>query len=284
MYFVWFSEKQTICEIFVYLMVAALVAISFGIVGTLTMLAFSTVQYFAICDPLHHQEIASKRRIWVFICSSWILTLGSTLIPFVIMYTSVKHGECGESMLSQILFTTVLSTNISIAVILIVYVIIVTICLRIYAEIWKLQRRLSQFRTDQDLNNKQKAFVTILIMIATLTLCFIPFAVVYVVSLNSNSLESMQSDVLIYYMNLLPYVKYISDPIVYGSRNREIKTVCCKILLKIGFLKNCWCMRNADFIPVPSPSGTLTTAVAVSVVWLHTTGNCLETLGSTLIS
>ncbi len=268
-------------------MVAALVAISFGIVGTLTMLAFSTVQYFAICDPLHHQDIASKRRIWIFISSSWILTLGSTLIPFVIMYTAVKNNECAEAMLSQILFMTVLSTNISIAVILIVYVIMVLICLRIYAEIWKLQRRLSQFRSDQDLNSERKAFVTILIMIATLTVCFIPFAVVYVVSLNSNSLEKLQSDVLIYYMNLLPYVKYMSDPIVYGSRNREIRSVCYKGLLKIGLMKKCSkcsCMRPSEFTPVPTSSGALTTSVAVSAVWFNISKKHHETFRNTFIS
>ena len=247
-----FSEKQTICEIFVYLMVAALVAISFGIVGTLTMLAFSTVQYFAICDPLHHQEIASKRRIWIFITCSWILTLGSTLIPFVIMFTSVQSDECGEPMLESILFMTVLSTNVSIAVILLIYITMVLICLRIYAEIVKLQKRLSQFRYNQEMNNNQKAFVTTLILIGTLTLCFIPFATVYVVSLNSNSLEKMQSDVLIYYMNLLPYIKYLSDPLVYGTRNREIRKAFEKLIQKRALLINCLCWRSNEHIQVPT--------------------------------
>ncbi len=230
------------------------------------MLAFSTVQYFAICDPLHHQEIASKRRIWIFIACSWILTLGSTLIPFAIMFTSVQKDTCGEPMLGRILFMTVLSTNVSIAVILLIYVTMVLICLRVYAEIVKLQKRISQFRYSQEMNHNQKAFMTTLILIGTLTLCFIPFATVYVVSLNSNSLEKIQSDVLIYYMNLLPYVKYISDPLVYGTRNMEIMKVFQKRLPKMGLLTKCPCWRSNELIQVPTSTEDDTPRTHMSTV------------------
>ena len=81
------------------------------------------------------------------------------------MIQVVKAGECDEAMLTHILFVVVLTTNVSIAIVGLVYMTIVILCLRIYREIYKLQQRLSQFRFDQEINNKRKAFVTIVILI-----------------------------------------------------------------------------------------------------------------------
>ena len=259
------SGTHSVCELFVYLMAAVLVSTSFGIVSTLTMLGFATVHYFAICNPLHHETIVRKRRIWIFICCTWIVTLGSACIPFVTMLNIVKRGECGEDMLSHILFMVVLTTNVSIGVVALVYVTIVSLCLRIYAEIYKLQKRLSQFRFNQEVNSERKAFITIVILIATLTIFFIPFAVVYVVSLNSNSGSHLQSDALIYYMNLLPYIKYFTDPIIYGARMREIRDTWRHVLVRCGLVK-CTCLQSAEFIQVPTSSGSVTITVAVSAV------------------
>lgn len=260
------SGQQSVCELFVYLMAAVLVSTSFGIVSTLTMLGFATVQYFAICNPLHHETIVRKRRIWTFVFCTWIITLGSACVPFVAMLHVVKKGDCGDAMLSHILFVVVLTTNVSIGIVAVVYVIIVSLCLRIYTEIYKLQKRLSRFRFNQEVNSERKAFVTIVILIVTLTLFFIPFAVVYVISLNSSSQSHLQSDALIYYMNLLPYIKYFTDPIIYGARMREIRDTCRQVWAKCGLLRRCTCLPNAEFTPVPTSTGSVTVTVAVSAV------------------
>ena len=239
------SGTQSVCDLFVYLLAAVLVSISFGIVSTLIMLGFATVQYFAICNPLRHETIVRKRRIWMVICCMWMITLGSACIPFVTMLNSVRKGECGDVMLSQILFVVVLTANVSIGVVGLVYIIIVFLCLRIYSEIYKLQQRLSQFRFNQEVNNERKAFVTIVILMTTFTVFFIPFAVVYVISLNSN----LQNDALIYYMNLLPYIKCFTDPILYGARMREIRDIWRQVIVKCGWVK-CTCLQNAELIQV----------------------------------
>ena len=259
------SGTHTVCELFVYLMAAVFVSTSFGIVSTLTMLGFATVQYFAICNPLHHETIVRKRRIWIFISCTWTITLGSACIPFITLLNIVKKGECGETMLSHILFMVVLTTNVSIGVVALFYIIIISLCLRIYAEIYKLQKRLSQFRFNQEVNTERKAFVTILILIATLTVFSIPFTVVYVVSLNSSSGSYLQSDALIYYMNLLPYIKYFTDPIIYGARMREIRDTWRHVLVRCGLVK-CTCIQSAELIQVPTSSGSVTITVAVSAV------------------
>ncbi len=259
------SGQQSVCEVFVYLMAAVLVTSSFGIISTMTMLGFATVQYFAICNPLHHETMLRKRHIWIFISCTWMITLGSACIPFVVMLHIVKNGDCGEPMLSSILSMVVNATNVSIAVVGLVYVCIVALCIRTSLEIHRLHQRLSQYRFNQEVNKERKAFVTIVILIITLTLFMIPFAVVFVVSLNSNSEASLQSDTVIYYMNLLPYVKYFTDPIIYGARMRELNDALRRLLLKCGLLK-CSCLRDTEFVPVPTNSGSVTNTVAVSAV------------------
>ena len=57
------------------------------------------------------------QNLCISVTLAWIITLGSACIPFVTMLNIVKRGECGEDMLSHILFMVVLTTNVSIGVV-----------------------------------------------------------------------------------------------------------------------------------------------------------------------
>jgi len=95
---------------------------------------------------------------------------------------------------------------------------------------------------------ERRAFGTIALMLATLGLFFAPYMTLHVISLNLPAATdylhasavvyymNLVSDIAIfvlkrdvklqltdYYMNLLPYVKFTSDPVIYGLRMREVK-------------------------------------------------------------
>jgi len=51
----------------------------------------------------------------------------------------------------------------------------------------------------------------------------VPFVVLQVLSLNSPASAYLGSAALVYYMNLLPYIKCTLDPLIYGVRMRELR-------------------------------------------------------------
>ena len=101
-----------------------------------------------------------------------------------------------------------------------------------------MRHRLLQFRHDNSVvmvtttrrhdnsdsasTQDRKAFVTTVILLATLTFFFLPHTVYFFVSLNTDmsheSMSPVTSLILVLYMTLLPYLKMISDPLVYGVR------------------------------------------------------------------
>lgn len=262
------SNGSSICELFIYLLAAVFASSAFALVSTLTMLGFTTVQYFAVCRPLHHSSIVRKRRICIFIFLSWFISLICACLPFFILLGIIQGGACDEAMLGNILLVVIIGTDVSIGVVVLTYFSIVALCLRIYSEIKKLKKRLSQFRFDHEVSGERKAFVTIIILLSTLTIFVIPYAAVYVITLNfnNNSGLDMQNDVLIYYMNLLPYLKFLTDPIIYGMRMREVREGWSRMMLTCG-IHNCSCSKH-EFTLVNVPQ---TTTSVVSMPAVHST-------------
>ena len=254
--------SSSMCEVFVYLLAAVFASSAFGLVSTLTMLGFSTVQYFAVCRPLDHTFIVRKRRVCIFIVTSWLVSLSCACLPFFILLGLTHKGTCDEDMLGTILLVVIIGTDISLGVVVLTYLSIVGLCLRIYTEIQKLRKRLSQFRFDHEVSGERKAFVTIIILLSTLTIFFIPYVAVYAITLNSSdSGIDMQSDALIYYMNLLPYLKFFTDPIIYGMRMKEVREGWSRMMITCG-VKNCSCMKH-EFTFVPH---TTTSTISVNQV------------------
>jgi len=76
-------------------------------------------------------------------------------------------------------------------------------------------------------------------MLATLGVFFAPYMTIHVLSLNLPAASDYLHDsAVVYYMNVLPYLKFASDPIIYGLRMREVK---------VGFLlviRGCCSLRQ----------------------------------------
>ena len=72
-------------------------------------------------------------------------------------------------------------------------------------------------------------------LLTTMTLFFLPYCLVYLISLNKQSSALQENIAVLYYMNLLPYLKYATDPLIYGKRmlglqeelKKRLKKHCC---------------------------------------------------------
>ena len=246
-----------ICRLYVYLTAAVFVTSASGIVSTLTMLGFTTVQYFAICRPLHHQHLLRKRKVRIFICCSWLVSLLAGIVPFVVLLFVTQRRPCDAALLDVILQVVISGVNTCVALVTVMFLIIVALCIRIFVRIRCLGVRIAQHRHERNLmKGEKRAFVTIVILVVTLATLVIPYTIIYMVSLNSSQDMGIQSQAVIYYMNLLPYFKFLVDPLVYGLRMREFKEGCLSIGAKFG-LKQCGCWRVSTLARGQYPSYSL---------------------------
>jgi hypothetical protein len=228
-------------QVFGYLAIAMFFNSTFGIVSTLTLLGFITVQYFAICRPLQHMSMVCKKRVVTFIILSWSITILAQFVPLTTLLV-LTRGSCDADLLGMILRVVVIGADVCIATVALIYTTILFIGIRIYWEIRLLQKRLSQFRFDQEVRGEHQAFVTTLMLLTSLTLFFIPYTTVYMISLHRSHWHDheINNSVLIYYMNLLPYIKFLSDPIIYGLRMKEIREGCRRFAYMCGCYTYCF--------------------------------------------
>ena len=218
---------------------AAFVGLSFNTVSLLILLGFIIIQYIAICLPMQHMSLVQKKRVAIFIALAWLITVLGGCIPFFTLLALSEH--CDGNMLILIFNAIKLGANCCICFMAFVYTLVILICIRIYVEVRQLRKRLSQFRYDQEVHGEREAFFTTLMLIALLTLFYIPFTTVFVISINKSGWSEISNSVVIYYMNLLPYVKFFLDPLIYGLRMKEMREGCLKLGLMCAFSK---CMKQ----------------------------------------
>ena len=132
--------------------------------------------------------------------------------------------------------------NVCVAFVIIVYIAIFILCSLIYLRIRAIHRELVRYDQIASVHCERRAFGTIAMMLATLGMFFAPYMTLHVVSLNLPAASDYLHDsAVVYYMNLLPYFKFTSDPIIYGLRMREVKVGflivvrgCCALLRGLG--------------------------------------------------
>lgn len=216
--------RHDYCSLYVYMTAAIFVSSAFGVVTTVTMLGFSTAQYMAVCRPLRHLDILRRRRLLNATIVTWILALCVGVMPFLVVYVVTYDRTCVMSLYRLIGRVVIYGLDACAVFDAIVYAVIVGQCVRIWARMKVMRREMAQNYFSSDVRNKSKAVRTIFIMLATFNLLFVPYLIIYLLSLNVAALKPyLNSEILIYYMNTVPYVKCMADPIVYGLRMREFR-------------------------------------------------------------
>ena len=253
--------QRNFCLLFIVFMGAFFVSASFGIVSTLFVFGFATVQYFAICRPLQHFAALRRRRIICFIEVTWCLSLASGIAPIVVVVIITYDRTCVAWILQLVIDVVMYGINTSAAFVAFVYVIIIALFVRICHRMLVVRREMSALRFAQDMRSEKRAIVTIVILLTSFNAFFVPSMVMHVLSLNVKPEVFLNDGVLIYYLNMLPYFKYMSDPVIYGLRMREMLDRCPNIDLFCAAATRCRC---CCCIPVRSPRGQEAGSTAVT--------------------
>lgn len=218
-----------------------------GCIAGLTILGFTSIQFLAICRPLHHARLVRRKRIYCFCAISWIVVIAILAIVtsiIVHLYNALEE----KFKLQLFTYSIKVCVNIGVTILALIYFLTIILCAKIFIEIRNLRRRLSQFRFDQAIEGERKAFVTIVFLLAAMTIFFLPYTILHVYTLNIDS-GLINSPAIFFFMTTLPYIKFLADPFIYGMRMKEVKDVCKKILIRCGMEK---CCRIHGMTPVPT--------------------------------
>ncbi|CAD5123257.1 unnamed protein product [Dimorphilus gyrociliatus] len=252
------------CRIIVFVSSLAIFSSSFTLVAAATLLGFSVIQYLAVAQPLHHQNLVRRSRVCTFIACSWLITLIGSLAPVFVLVDLVYNSQCQYLEVVRTSSKVIrISANANAGVLAAIYASIIVLCCTVYSVIKRLQKRLSHFRRDQqaeDVSGERKAFHTIILLVGSLTVCFLPFTIVYLLTLNvDNSGSLTENTAIVYFMNFLPYVKFTLDPFIYGMRMKEVKESCERMLLLCGLHKFCPCCIRPTTVAIPLQTTVLCT-------------------------
>ena len=189
-------------------------------------------------------------------------SLTGALVPLIVLVviTVLKSCELWLETLIQRLVTWCFNICGSINIAL--FTLNAGLCSCVYRQIRQVRREMIDYQFEHSLRMERRALVTIITLLVTLLIFFVPYMVVHLISINVNSDTLIDSDAVIYYMNMMPYAKYALDPIIYGLRMREIHACA----------RPCWRASSAlgrDGISPPTNQGgdcPLTVAVHPSIV------------------
>ena len=227
------NDIPNLCHMLLLLLALNLFSMAFGLISGMTLVGFGLIHYLAICWPLRYDAIVTTRRVTNAITAMWIIgpLIAFWPMPAYFAYT-FSLGFCSTDYVGHL---NIIGSDVAMGTLAICYISLTCMCLRLYHEVRKLQKRLSENLWVDDLKYEKKALVTIAMLLSTLTLFFLPYYIVYMVSMNSLSSSLNQNQAVLYYMMLLPYIKYASDPVIYGKRmlglqeelRRKLVKACC---------------------------------------------------------
>ena len=226
------TVQRSRCTVSLLLMAAAFLSSLFIVTSSLTLLGFAVVQFIAICRPLQSLLVITLTKIRIYLCIIWTIAGFASYLPFFVLLAKTSWVPCTARVQDEIQTVTIFAANISACCTVGLFCVLIGVCIRVYVEIRMLRKRLDKFRQLQDTVSDRKAFTTTLIFILTLTLFYVPYETLYVVTLNVDLGCDFKNTALMFYMNFLPYLKFCTDPVVYGLRMREITARCRSLLLR----------------------------------------------------
>ncbi|CAH1781754.1 unnamed protein product [Owenia fusiformis] len=182
----------------------------FYIEASLTLLIFAIMRFIAIKFPMKYNVLFTKVRVCECMGISWIGS-GIVAIPGIFGLSIIKQN---------------LQTNLEFkywnyvwpAVVIIIFLCVISL----YSTVSKrlLQRRASAVSRNQARDN-YGAFITTVILMSTLVVSSMPYAIVKIVRFAqyNEALIAAYHNFICY----LPYFNFMSDPIIYSLRTKDIR-------------------------------------------------------------
>jgi hypothetical protein len=203
---------------------------------SLLMLALN--QYIAICDPIFSATKMTKRKVRGGIAIAWLISAFLASIPALTMLFRTQYEQCygyAQAMAQK-------SLEIVAYALAFLIVIIVALYARIYRVVVVYRRQGPHIRRNRTTNGtleaetNYKACVTTLLLTGNLLFFWLPFMAFNFISAHID-IDTVPVSLIyakLYVVDFLPVLNFLTDPIIYGIRMREIRLgyhrLCAKIL------------------------------------------------------
>ena len=203
-------------------------------VSALALLSLALNQYIAICNPLFSATTVTKGKACLVILTFWILAFTAAMTPVLLVLVRTHFHNCAMDV--QVFGVH----SLEICAYGLATLILIIVCLYglIYREIVRFRRRtptLNRTRTRDETENSYKAFVTTILLVGTLVIFWLPFmAYTFITAhIDVNTVSDMAFYIKMYCVDFLPMLNFLTDPIIYGIRMREIRDSYHRMFAKI---------------------------------------------------
>ncbi|CAH1786407.1 unnamed protein product [Owenia fusiformis] len=209
----------------------------------MTIFSFALLRFLAIFRPFTYHSFVGNSigigeddttgsiKTTKCLCGSVLMCIwGISLVPFVFY----KLGD--EKLITSELLRNLLYAWL--VLILTLLVIIPILYVKIYFEVHRILSVESFVTTDRrGIRRDRKAMVTTVILTVSLLICFLPFVVIrMIIEKDRRVVENDDTtfmDVFYRFVYFLPFVNFISDPIIYGLGHHDVKRAMVSTLRDI---------------------------------------------------
>ncbi|KAK2146562.1 hypothetical protein LSH36_599g00005 [Paralvinella palmiformis] len=202
------------CHFMLLLLAANVISKVFGAVSVISLLGLSVIHCLAVCYPIAYVVRMNNSRVHIAIALSWGVTLTIACLEVVVCIARLTLADCAEEQ-RFITVVTIVDADVAVIMLTLMYAAIVGLCLRIAIEIRRLQARLNRLCWTDNLKQERGTFRSIVGLTITMIAFIFPYHVIYFLSINFDLPTISNTSALLYYMNLLPYVKFATDPIFF---------------------------------------------------------------------
>lgn len=203
--------------------------------SSLSLLSLALNQYLAICNPLFSTTTITKKKACFCITMIWLISVTCAMMPAFSLLIRSRYMHCRYYAASMS------ETGLEVCTYAMAALIITIVVLygRIYREIVRYRMRTPVLtnrrpRSD-DAEHNYKAFITTLLLSSTLVFFWLPFMVFHFISahVDINIIPDSVLYAKFYVIDFMPMLNYITDPIIYGIRMREIRDAYHRLFAKL---------------------------------------------------
>ena len=237
----WPPRPEEICiwlRMFTALNFSAMV---FPLVAASALLGFALVHYLLLCQPLHSDRLLYPNNVRRVLVLSWLFCtcLGTGLSMWITLGSDDAAGRCDKR---KIPFILVIGTDIFVTLISLIYMAVIGFTTKLYFEIKGLRRNLGRIVFFDDLQTERRTLRTLILLLSVTAIFWCPYYIFYTLSLNTSWITVTDNSFIVYSMTMLPYLKYCSDPLIYGKRMLGLQ----QEITRIANRTKCMCKKNKD--------------------------------------